>query len=93
MALPNTSKHQLGLAVDIIDAGNPVLTSEQEKTATQKWLMANSWKYGFILRYPTNKTEVTGIISEPWHYHYVGYALAKELHDSGLTLEEYSAQS
>ena len=55
----------------------------------QKWLMANSWKYGFILRYPADKTNVTGIIYEPWHYRYVGKELAKELYESGLTLEEY----
>ena len=55
----------------------------------QKWLMSNSWKYGFILRYPNSKTDVTGIIYEPWHYRYVGKELAKELYESGLTLEEY----
>ena len=51
--------------------------------------MANSWKYGFILRYPNEKSDVTGIIYEPWHYRYVGKELAKEIYESGLCLEEY----
>ena len=55
----------------------------------QIWLMENSWRYGFILRYPNGTTDATGIIYEPWHYRYVGKELAKELHDSGLCLEEY----
>ena len=79
----------IGLAVDIVDANNATLTSAQAKTATQKWLMENCWRYGFILRYPEGKSDITGIIYEPWHYRYVGYALAKELHFSGMTLEEY----
>ena len=89
VAVPNTSEHQIGLAVDIVDANNATLTSAQAKTATQKWLMENCWRYGFILRYPEGKSDITGIIYEPWHYRYVGYALAKELHFSGMTLEEY----
>ena len=51
--------------------------------------MAHCWEYGFILRYPNGKTESTGIIYEPWHYRYVGAELAKEIHKSGLCLEEY----
>ena len=51
--------------------------------------MEHSWEYGFILRYPNDKTSVTGIIYEPWHYRYVGKELAKELTELGLTLEEY----
>ena len=53
---------QLGLAVDIVDANMQDLTDEQENTATQKWLMANSWRYGFIHRYPNGRTDITGII-------------------------------
>lgn len=78
VALPGTSEHHLGLAVDI-SAG----------TAVHTWLAENSWKYGFILRYPEGKTDITGIIHEPWHYRYVGEELAKELFDLGLCLEEY----
>jgi hypothetical protein len=91
VAIPGTSEHELGLAVDIVDVNYQDLDKEQENTAAQKWLMANSWKYGFILRYPNSKSGVTGIIYEPWHYRYVGKELAKELHSSGQCLEEYFA--
>ena len=89
VAIPGTSEHQLGLAVDIVDANMQDLTDEQENTATQKWLMANSWRYGFIHRYPNGRTDITGIIYEPWHYRYVGLDAAKEIYDLGVTLEEY----
>ena len=89
VAVPGTSEHQLGLAVDVVDVNNQNLDSSQEKTAVQQWLMANSWKYGFILRYPTDKSSITGIIYEPWHYRYVGKEAAAEIHDQGICLEEY----
>lgn len=89
VAVPGTSEHQLGLAVDIIDTRSWSLTEIQETLPAQQWLMKNCWRYGFILRYPKDKTKETGIIYEPWHYRYVGESLAKELYDSGLTLEEY----
>ena len=89
VAIPGTSEHQLGLAVDIVDLRYQVLDAGQENTATQQWLMQNSWKYGFILRYPNDKTAVTGIIYEPWHYRYVGRENAKAIYESGLCLEEY----
>ena len=89
VAVPGTSEHQLGLAVDIVDVNNQNLTEEQEKTPTQKWLMANSWRYGFIHRYPNSKSDVTGIIYEPWHYRYVGNDAAQEIFNRGITLEEY----
>ena len=92
VAIPGTSEHELGLALDISDASYQNLDSKQENTDAQKWLIKNSWKYGFILRYPNGKTDVTGIIYEPWHYRYVGKELAKELHDCGLCLEEYFEQ-
>ena len=85
VAVPGTSEHQLGLAVDI----------SMEDTATQttsdmwQWLMKNSYKYGFILRYPEDKTDITGISYEPWHYRYVGREAAEEIYRSGLCLEEY----
>ena len=86
---PGTSEHQLGLAADIIDLNYPYLDEGQEETSTQKWLMENSWKYGFILRYPNGSSDITGIIYEPWHYRYVGLDAAKEIYDLGVTLEEY----
>ena len=89
VAIPGTSEHQLGLAVDIVDINNQLLNSSQEKTEVQQWLMAHSWEYGFILRYPNDKSEITGIIYEPWHYRYVGKDAAKEIYDAGVCLEEY----
>jgi D-alanyl-D-alanine carboxypeptidase len=90
-AIPGTSEHELGLAVDLVDGNNYSLDESQESTPAQKWLMENCWDYGWILRYPNEKTEVTGIIYEPWHYRYVGKEVAKELQESGLCLEEYLA--
>ena len=89
VAVPGTSEHQLGLAVDIIDTSNWNLDESQENVPAQQWLMANSWRYGFILRYPVGSTSVTGIIYEPWHYRYVGCQAAKEIYQRGITLEEY----
>ena len=60
---------------------------------TQKWLMQHCWEYGFILRYPKDKTAVTGIIYEPWHYRYVGKEAAEEITKKGICLEEYLAVS
>ena len=92
VAIPGTSEHHLGLALDIVDADYPVLTEEQEQTPVQKWLIENSWKYGFILRYPSGKSNITGIIYEPWHYRYVGREVAAEVYASGLCFEEYLDQ-
>ncbi|MCI8439388.1 MAG: M15 family metallopeptidase [Oscillospiraceae bacterium] len=89
VALPGTSEHQLGLAVDIVDIANQNLDSSQEDTAVQQWLMEHSWEYGFILRYPNDKSDITGIIYEPWHYRYVGKDAAAEIYQQGLCLEEY----
>ena len=89
VAIPGTSEHQLGLALDIVDNKNWRLDESQAEMPTQKWLMENSWRYGWILRYPNEKSEITGIIYEPWHYRYVGKAVAKEIHELGICLEEY----
>ena len=83
------SAKQLGLALDIVDRSNQNLDESQEDTAVQQWLMKHSWEYGFILRFPTGKSDVTGIIYEPWHYRYVGKEAAKEIYDRGICLEEY----
>ena len=66
-----------------------VTTRLEEETAEQQWLMKNCWRYGFILRYPTDKTEETGIIYEPWHYRYVGREAAEEITRQEICLEEY----
>lgn len=89
VALPGTSEHQLGLAVDIVDSEYQILESSQENTPVQRWLMEHCWEYGFILRYPKEKTQLTGIIYEPWHYRYVGKEAAKEIMKAGICLEEY----
>lgn len=93
VAIPNTSEHQLGLAVDIISSTNRTLNRSQGETQVQKWLMEHCWDYGFILRYPEDSTDITGIIYEPWHYRYVGIPVAKALQENGLTLEEYLGSS
>ncbi len=84
VAAVGNSEHQLGLAVDI----NPYSGSPNE-WSVYGWLAENAWEYGFILRYPEGKTEVTGITYEPWHYRYVGKDAAREIHERGITLEEY----
>ena len=89
VAYPGTSEHQLGLALDIVDVSYQQLDTEQENTPVQQWLMKNSWKYGFVLRYPTDKSDITGIIYEPWHYRYVGKEAAAEIYENKLCLEEY----
>ena len=89
VARPGTSEHQLGLALDIVDADDPQLETWQEDTPVQQWLMKNSWKYGFVLRYPPEKSSITGIIYEPWHYRDVGRQAAEEMYTRGLCLEEY----
>ena len=89
VAVPGTSDHQIGLAVDIVSSEYMNLDEKQMETEDQQWLMENSWKYGFILRYPLNKSDITGIIFEPWHYRYVGKEAAKEIYEQDITLEEY----
>ena len=87
-ARPGYSEHQTGLAVDINTASS---SAHFENTPQYQWLSENSWKYGFILRYPEGKQHITGFIFEPWHYRYVGLETAKAIHESGLTYEEYLA--
>ena len=89
VARPGTSEHQLGLAVDIVSIKNQRLDRSQENTVEQQWLIQNSWKYGFVLRYPTNKNSITGVGYEPWHYRYVGKEHAKKINELGVCLEEY----
>lgn len=91
VAPPGTSEHQTGLAVDIMATDYPVLDEKQAQTAEQQWLMEHCWEYGFILRYPTDKSSVTGIGYEPWHYRYVGQEVAADIYARGICLEEYIA--
>ena len=83
------SEHQTGLAMDIL---NKNWTYIQETNEEYNWLINNSYKYGFILRYPKNKEEITGYQFEPWHYRYVGIDLAKELYNLNITYDEYIAK-
>lgn len=92
VAVPGTSEHQTGLAVDIVAKSYQLLDEGQENTSEQKWLMQNSYKYGFILRYPNSKSDITGIGYEPWHYRYVGREAAKEIYENEICLEEYLGQ-
>ena len=94
VAVPGTSEHQLGLSVDltsqsVIDGQYGVFGSTPE----YQWVIKNAYKYGFILRYPSDKIDITGIANEPWHYRYVGVKLATKLYEEGLTLEEYTLQN
>ena len=89
---PGCSEHETGLALDIVSLDNQRLEEAQEETPENIWLRENCWKYGFILRYPRGKEDITGIDYEPWHFRYVGHAAAEEITRLGLTLEEYLAR-
>lgn len=84
VAIPGTSEHQLGIAVDI-----NADTTKSSSDDVYGWLAENAYKYGFIKRYPSDKTDITGVINEPWHYRYVGKEAALEIYYSGICLEEY----
>lgn len=84
VAVPGTSEHQLGFALDINADG--IHSAGYE---VYDWLDAHAHEYGFICRYPQSKTEITGISNEPWHYRYVGVEVATEIHQRGICLEEY----
>ena len=85
IALPGTSEHHTGLAVDF-----NVTSQSFENTKTFKWLKENAENYGFIMRYPSDKMDITGgIIYEPWHWRFVGINIAKEMNSLGMCYEEY----
>jgi D-alanyl-D-alanine carboxypeptidase len=90
-ARPGFSEHQTGLAVDI----SPVPLSCPLKacfgdTPQGRWLADNAWRFGFLLRYPADKVEITGFMFEPWHFRYIGTELSTEMHEIGVTtLEEF----
>lgn len=89
VAIPGASEHNTGLTVDICALDFQMLIEEYEETDEAQWLRENCYKYGFILRYPKGKEDVTGIIYEPWHFRYVGVEAATEIMSDGITLEEY----
>ena len=90
-ARPGHSEHQTGLAFDIGEKSREDLwlTAEFGETPAGKWLADNAYKYGFILRYPEGKEDVTGFMYEAWHFRYLGVEKATEVKQTGLTLEEY----
>ena len=83
-AKPGHSEHQTGLAFDIGSVDRSFAN-----TSEAKWIEENAHLYGFIVRYPNGKTDITGYIYEPWHVRYLGKETAKKVWESGLTLEEY----
>jgi len=92
VAFPGASEHHLGLAIDIVASAYQMLDDEQANTPEAIWLIENCHKYGFILRYPEDKQDVTNIIFEPWHFRYVGIEAATEIMTNNITLEEYLAK-
>lgn len=84
-----TSEHNTGLGFDILQKGSYYLTTQFESTEQFKWLTENAENYGFILRYQKDKTDITGIMYEPWHFRYVGVEHAKKINELGICLEEY----
>ncbi len=83
------SEHQTGLALDILCSGNSVMDASQKNEPANKWLRENCYKYGFILRYPEDKSSITGVNFEPWHFRYVGKEAAKFITKNNITLEEF----
>ncbi len=90
-ARPGYSEHQTGLTADVV--GRPAVCSIQTcfgTTPQGAWLASNAWRFGFVIRYPQGKTDITGYIYEPWHIRYVGTYLSTEMHETGIeTLEEF----
>ena len=86
---PGYSEHNCGLAIDLGGSGNFSLETNFEDTEAFAWLIENCADYGFILRFPDGKEDVTGVIYEPWHYRYVGTEAAKYIMENDLCLEEY----
>jgi len=89
VAVPGTSEHQLGLACDIVDGYYEYLNESLADTKLLIWMRENCAEYGFIVRYPEDKQEITGIMYEPWHFRYVGREAAEYIMDNGLCLEEF----
>lgn len=89
-ARPGYSEHQTGLAVDVYNLELPYTSFEE--TEEFNWMQENAYKYGFILRFPKDKVDITGYQYEAWHYRYVGKEVAKYIHNHNMTLEEYIAK-
>lgn len=90
LAMPNESEHNAGLAADLSGADCRFdLSVDFEKTPEYRWLAANAYRFGYILRYPAGKEKITGIDFEPWHFRYVGAPHAENITRRKISLEEY----
>lgn len=89
IAIPGTSEHETGLAIDISGDDD----YDQDTDSVLEWMNDNAYKYGFVLRYPSGKESVTGVAAEDNHYRYVGKEAAQVMHDQGICLEEYLSQN
>ena len=89
VAVPGTSEHQLGLSVDFVTNRYKSLDEGIRSTKEYKWVEQHAWEYGYVIRYPSDKSDITGIISEPWHLRYVGIPAAKLISEQDLCLEEF----
>lgn len=87
--VPGASEHQLGLALDIVTKSYQNLDEGFADTDAGKWMAENCYKYGFIVRYPKGKEDITGVEYEPWHMRYVGVEAATIMTEDGITLEEF----
>ena len=85
VARPGYSEHQTGLSFDIGSKNSNIFSNSKE----YQWILNNSYKYGFIHRFPKNAEDITGISNEPWHFRYVGKKIAKIIYENKMTLEEY----
>ncbi len=83
---PGTSEHQTGLCVDVNSE------DDSRMNQTYSWLQEHCWEYGFVERYPQDKSSITGVYHEPWHYRYVGEEAARDMTENNLCLEEYLGQ-
>ncbi|MBQ9415642.1 MAG: M15 family metallopeptidase [Clostridia bacterium] len=92
-AKPGTSEHQTGLCIDFMTTSMTDLDESYEQTAAFDWLAENAFRFGFILRYPKGKENITGYAYEPWHYRFVGLNAASAIHEGRMTLEEYLEQN
>lgn len=93
IARPGASEHQTGLAMDLGCPGHCDLEEDFAQTDEGHWIALHAHEYGFVIRYPQDKTEVTGYAWEPWHVRYVGKAAARTIYENGWALEEYLQSS
>lgn len=89
VAVPGTSEHHLGLTVDFVTGSYRELDEGIKSTKEYVWVEEHAWEYGYVIRYPSGKSDITGIISEPWHLRYVGIPAAKLMTEQELCLEEF----